>query len=240
MTMENVTEDQITKPQRVIPVVAIIAAIIGLTALGLAAFLVWRTQLAAQQLQTVKRGQTSQSQNTSHLQTQFDQIQQQQQLQQQAIDKTQTGLARVLETRGLSQQRWSIGEADHLLRLAQMSMQYQRNVAQAILLLKAADQRLSMITDPKYVVVRQAIADKLAALRGVEKIDPEGMLNEFSALSKQLSQLPLAIKMPEKDQQAADKTEPNKAAKNKWRKALDNSMQELSKIIVLLVLPLRS
>ena len=183
MTMENTSEEQATEQQRAIPVIAIVATIIGLIALGMAAFLVWRMQSAAQQLQAVATSQTSQSQNSSHLQTQFDQIQQQQQLQQQAIDKTQTVVSRILESRGLSQQRWSIGEAEHFLRLAQTSLQYQRDVGQAILLLKTADQRLNAITDSKYGVVRQAIADKIAALRGVEKTDPEGLHNELRALS---------------------------------------------------------
>jgi uroporphyrin-3 C-methyltransferase len=124
---------------------------------------------------------------------------------------------------------WRFAEVKYLVQLANYQLLFMRDLAAAITLLQTADQRLAAIGDPTLMPLRQQIANAVAALQAVPKIDLAGLLTRITALQTQVAQLP-TIGLPTT---SATQTQQTSQAASPLRKALNDSWDTLQKIIII-------
>jgi uroporphyrin-3 C-methyltransferase len=84
---------------------------------------------------------------------------------------------------------WLLAEANYLLRLANQRLVMTADTASAEALLRSADAVLRELDDPALRVVRQAVAEDLAAVRAVPSLDREGTYLRLSALVERVPAL---------------------------------------------------
>ncbi|HKK22534.1 MAG TPA: uroporphyrinogen-III C-methyltransferase, partial [Pseudohaliea sp.] len=84
---------------------------------------------------------------------------------------------------------WLLAETNYLLRLANQRLVMTGDTASAEALLQSADGVLRELDDPALHAVRRAIADDLAAVRAVPKLDREGAYLRLAALIDRIDSL---------------------------------------------------
>jgi len=95
---------------------------------------------------------------------------------------------------------WLMAEAQYLLRLANQRLIMAGDTSAAEALLGNADEVLRQLEDPRLYSSRAAVAQDLAAVRAVPKVDVEGIYLRLAALTDQADQL-VIFQMPEKEAQ---------------------------------------
>jgi uroporphyrin-3 C-methyltransferase len=91
---------------------------------------------------------------------------------------------------------WLLAEAGHLLRLANQRLVMAQDPVASLALLNGADAVLLEIDDPSLHEVRAAIANDMAALRAVPRVDIEGIYLRLAALVEQADEL-VIFQLPE-------------------------------------------
>lgn len=91
---------------------------------------------------------------------------------------------------------WLISEAEYLVQLANYRLLLEKDVTTAIVALKAADARLAEISNPALLKIRTMLKNDLQALNNVKTIDLSGISITISALSNNISNLPLLTPDP--------------------------------------------
>ena len=86
---------------------------------------------------------------------------------------------------------WLMAEAEYLIQLANHRVLLEKDVATAAVALKAADARLAEVADPALLSIRKILANDIQALNNVPRIDIAGLSVTLSALSNNISNLPL-------------------------------------------------
>jgi uroporphyrin-III C-methyltransferase len=154
------------------------------------------------------------------------------QSQKQFIQDNQASIGRVMSSLGSRQAMWMVGEAEHYIRLANITLKFEHNIQSTILLLKAADKSLYIAADPDLYSVREILASDIAQLQAAPKIDTAGLYLQLKALKQQTLKLTL---VQSKFTGALD----NKNLVNQkvegdsfWHKALNESSNALSKVLV--------
>ena len=123
---------------------------------------------------------------------------------------------------------WLLAEAEYLLRLANQRVLIERSADSADGLLVEADNILRDLNDPDLSALRQALANDLAELRLIEKIDRDGIYFQLVALAAQAESLPLrparqeimgseennTVNLPQKTPEALTPAE----EKSRWQK----------------------
>lgn len=100
---------------------------------------------------------------------------------------------------------WLLAEADYLVKVAGRKVWLEQDIATAILMLQAADQRLADLADPSLLSVRQFIADDIETLRLINPVSSTTIALSLKALRQKVDFLPLAFfKKPEKQTAEAD------------------------------------
>lgn len=122
----------------------------------------------------------------NQLQQQIDQL-----LRQQSSQKK-----RLLSLSTTDREDWLLAEAEYLIRLANQRLLMGKEVDGALDLLKAADDIARELDDSGLYLLRQALADDMAALRAAGSFDLEGIYFQLGALAKQSDQLQL-IELPQ-------------------------------------------
>ncbi len=107
-------------------------------------------------------------------------------------------LAALLERSGHLRNDWMIAEAEYLIRLANHRLLLDRDVDTALAALATADARLRDTGDPALIPARKALAEDMAALRALPRVDRTGLSLQLSALARQAAALPLATPTPER------------------------------------------
>ena len=131
-----------------------------------------------------------------------------------ALDQTQQRLQgemqglqnRVLDLDDKRPNDWMLAESEYLVRMAGRKLWLEHDLISAITLLGNADERIAALNDPSLMPIRKALAEDIAKLKGMPRIDHEGLTLKLAALSDQIELLPLStVSMPEA------KTEPDQA-----------------------------
>lgn len=86
---------------------------------------------------------------------------------------------------------WLVAEAEYYMQLANAQAQLAGNAELAAFALELADRRIRELGDPAYTPVRRKLADEIAALRGVEDVDVEGVSLTLASLADVVQSLPL-------------------------------------------------
>ncbi|MGN5010764.1 uroporphyrinogen-III C-methyltransferase [Aeromonas veronii] len=143
-----------------------------------------------------------------------------------ALDQTQQRLQgemqglqnRVLDLNDKRPNDWMLAESEYLVRMAGRKLWLEHDLVSAITLLGNADERIAALNDPSLMPIRKALAEDIAKLKGMPRIDREGLTLKLAALSDQIELLPLStVSMPEA------KAEPDQAVStnpNEWESNL--------------------
>ncbi|MGL5949016.1 MAG: uroporphyrinogen-III C-methyltransferase [Aeromonas sp.] len=117
---------------------------------------------------------------------------------QRVLHKELQGLqSRVLDLDEKRPNDWLLAEADYLVRIAGRKLALEHDVVSTIALLDNADERIKALADPSLMVIRQALAEDIAQLKGLPVLDREGLSLKLAALSQQMDSLPLTnVDMP--------------------------------------------
>jgi uncharacterized protein HemX len=91
-----------------------------------------------------------------------------------------------------SRTEWVLAEAERLLLVANHRLQLARDARSALAALRAADQQLNLLANPKYLPIRREIAREITALEALEKTDIAGMALKIASIAESVDRLPLA------------------------------------------------
>lgn len=148
----------------------------------------------------------------------------QQQLQE-ALDALQH---KVLDLDDKRPNDWMLAESEYLVRMAGRKLWLEHDIVSAITLLGNADERIKALNDPSLMPIRKALAEDIAQLKGMPRVDREGLTLKLAALSDQIELLPLStVSMPqakaEPDQAvSANPDEWESNLKKNWVKFTEN------------------
>lgn len=90
-----------------------------------------------------------------------------------------------------SRAEWVLAEAERLLLVANHRLQLARDAHSALAALRAADQQLNLLANPKYLPIRREIAREITAVEALEKTDIAGMALKIASLAESVDRLPL-------------------------------------------------
>ena len=107
-------------------------------------------------------------------------------------DALQAALLKVSSEFGKGRREWLLSESDQLLVIANHRLQLSRNVKLALAALRAADQDLKQLADPRYLPVRRLLADEIGGLQSLGSIDVSGMALRLGDIAQHVDGLPLA------------------------------------------------
>ncbi|AHE47888.1 putative uroporphyrin-III C-methyltransferase [Aeromonas hydrophila 4AK4] len=134
-------------------------------------------------------------QNNSKDAEQFSALGKSQQQQQEALDALQH---KVLDLDDKRPNDWMLAESEYLVRMAGRKLWLEHDIVSAITLLGNADERIKALNDPSLMHIRKALAEDIAKLKGMPRVDREGLTLKLAALSDQIELLPLStVSMPE-------------------------------------------
>lgn len=110
------------------------------------------------------------------------------------LERTQTRLSESIKQveagRSTSEADWRLAEAQYLLRLANQRVLMEQRPEGALTLLRSADKVLAALDDVSLYALRQALAQDIAKLEAVPKLDVEGTYLRLAALINQTADLP--------------------------------------------------
>lgn len=144
-----------------------------------------RGQLTNMQGALAQSQQNVQSQVQQALQSGAQAIQQQQQ----SIASLQTTLNGL---KGRTPSDWLLAEADYLINMAGRQLWVDHDVTSAVMLLQAADERITQMNEPSLRNLRQAIISDITTLQALPKVDQQGLVLQLISLQQAVTQLPLA------------------------------------------------
>lgn len=86
---------------------------------------------------------------------------------------------------------WQVEQAEYFMRIANAQENLAGDTAGALAALTLADEHLRDAGDPRLSAVRRLVADEMAALRAIPKVDTEGTVLRLAALARALPGVPL-------------------------------------------------
>ena len=105
---------------------------------------------------------------------------------------------RVLDLNDKRPNDWMLAESEYLVRMAGRKLWLEHDLISAITLLGNADERIKALNDPSLMPIRKALAEDITKLKGMPRVDREGLTLKLAALSDQIELLPLStVSMPE-------------------------------------------
>lgn len=135
---------------------------------------------------------------------------------------------RVLDLNDKRPNDWMLAESEYLVRMAGRKLWLEHDLISAITLLGNADERIRALNDPSLMPIRKALAEDIAKLKGMPRIDREGLTLKLAALEDQIELLPLStVSMPEAKLEAdqavtANPDEWESNLKKNWVKFTEN------------------
>ncbi|PIE20438.1 MAG: heme biosynthesis protein [Neptuniibacter caesariensis] len=230
-----------------------LALLISIIALASAGYLYWlslhQTSTAAQNNAAIEAQiNTSLNDARSSLDKVVAEVNQKLgQLQSQAqTDKAETrrlnerltkSIQQVTATQHTNRADWQLAEVEYLLRLANQRVLMEQTTDGALQLLKSADKIIKEIDDTGIYDVRKALAEDIAALEAVPKLDTEGVFLKLGALNKQVPNLRLIpISAQRKLPELLEEVTPE-AIEESWTTGLQESWSKvankLDKLVVI-------
>lgn len=162
---------------------------------------------------TLQATREDQQKNLQQLQTNLQQLQinlERQHAETLSVKNSMAGLYSSIEN---TQQTWSVEEVHQLLQLAVDQLLIAANIDGALTALNIADRRIADYGDPELQPVRQQIAQDIASLQQIERIDLAGTINRLHAVEQSIdnlqpgSTIAATDKKTTTDQNSTDKTD---------------------------------
>lgn len=173
---------------------AIILAVIAIVlAVLLTAGLYWhghnQTVAQAAQLARVEAELARQQTEQAALASRLDKLDSNQA----STDEQLAGLSRkVLDLDNKRPSDWMLAEAEYLVRMAGRKLWLEQDVVAAAMMLANADERLAALNDPSLMAVRQSLAQDIAGLKSLKKVDRDGLVIKLNTINDQVGKLKLA------------------------------------------------
>ncbi|MBY5922715.1 uroporphyrinogen-III C-methyltransferase [Ferrimonas balearica] len=122
---------------------------------------------------------------------------------------------------------WMLAEADYLVRMASRKLWLEHDPDTALALLKDADNRLQTLGQDDLLPLRQALADDMASLSALPRLDRAGLSLGIESLIKRIDTLPLnTVTLPEAVE-SPERGEPSTTVSD-WRTNLAKSWHALT------------
>lgn len=128
---------------------------------------------------------------------------------------------------------WVLSEVQYLVKLANFNLMYDANVEVARQILQIADRRVQSLPATTMANVRAALANDLAKLDAIKKVDREGIVLRLSALSDMVSELPLTDHQADLMKASAQQEASVVANTADWRSKIQNSLASLKNAVVI-------
>lgn len=144
------------------------------------------------------------------------------------LHEQQLALSQLQQKTSGKQNVWILAEVNYLVNQANYHVRFDRDVAAAIALLQAADQRLAVLEDPKLLDLRQSLTRAITDLQTVPSVDVPGILLKINALQEKAEQLPLRLPTS-----LAEKAAIISASKLTWQQALQSTWRTLKQLVVI-------
>lgn len=106
-------------------------------------------------------------------------------------DQIKRTLSQVQQRIGGKVSLWQVAEAEYLMRLANQRLTLMGDPTTALAALVSADERLRATGEPGWERTREVLAQEMAALTALPKVDRAGLNARLSALLEQVDRLPL-------------------------------------------------
>ncbi|MHB8345825.1 MAG: uroporphyrinogen-III C-methyltransferase [Acidiferrobacterales bacterium] len=106
-------------------------------------------------------------------------------------DALQAALAKVSSEFGKGRRQWLLAESVQLMVIANHRLQLSHNVDLALAALRAADQDLRQLADPRYLPVRRLLAGEIVRLESLGHVDVSGMALRLGDIAQHVDSLPL-------------------------------------------------
>jgi uroporphyrin-3 C-methyltransferase len=116
----------------------------------------------------------------------------------------------------------ALSEAEYLVKLAGLDLDFEGNIPLAIHLLKTADQQLADLNDPTLNNVRQALLEDITSLEGAPTLDLSGLILKINAISQEVNQLPLIAQTIKPTAKTPATSTESVAQQAMWRRGLDS------------------
>lgn len=146
-----------------------------------------------------------------------------------------SSIEKVYDELGRSLDSWAVEEVEQLLRIAIQSLRLSGDVSTAIAGLDLADQRLEELGNPAFLDVRKELADSIAALKSVDRVDVAGLALRLSGMAGQVNDLPLAQKTERPisggAQDGSDKGDKSGGESSTWLAAGNELLQDLKQLV---------
>jgi len=147
--------------------------------------------------------------------------------QQHLLDATQVTLQNL--TQPEVKRMRALVEAEYLVKLANLNLEFERSTPLVINLLKTADQQLAVLGDPTLIHVRQALTNDISALEAAPKLDISGLILKINAISQQIPQLPV---LPSKTKSIPANAAAAPIEPSAWKRSLNAVGHALSNVVV--------
>ena len=146
-------------------------------------------------------------------------------------DKSITSLQMALaEVKGRRPNDWLLAEADYLVKMAGRKLNLEHDTVSAIVLLESADHRIAELNDPSLTPIRRAMRADITTLKGIPRIDRDGIVLSLDTLQEEIPTLPLANAIIP-DAQAVEKAEVSTSVDD-WKSNLMTSLKSFSEHFV--------
>lgn len=127
---------------------------------------------------------------------------------------------------------WRLKKVAYFLDMAQMTLHWEKTPNASIELLTSADGLLKEMNEPNVTQLRETIGHEIMQLKGIENIDLTGLLSQLNALKLQITHLPIK-NITGKNNPISQVNESPTEKKPLWSKTLNQSIETLSKIIII-------
>ncbi len=176
---------------------------------------------------------TNNNRNQQQLwQTKVDDLSAQISHQQDNLTALQNQFAQFVRNQQQNQTAQALNEIAYLLDIANLYLQINHDITNAIKSLQLAQQRLKVLADPSLIYLQQALASDLNTLNDAPKVDAAEILLKLQTLSESISRLPL---IPQQVTPVAPETKasPEKSQQTWYKKSLREAWSSFKKLFVI-------
>lgn len=142
-----------------------------------------------QQLQGLADAQNSQGERLQRLSQGVSEVRD-------GLRETRQDVAHLTDLLQTGKRSWALTEIEHLLEVANSRLNLRRDVRGAETALRLAQQQLARLRDPALYSVRKSVQESITKLHAVPVPDVEGMALTLSSLDESVSRLPLQREVP--------------------------------------------
>lgn len=202
-----------------------------IVAVGFISYIGWEKSNRQQSIITAQQQQLEQiRQQQAQIDEQVQkQLQQNTLTQNQELNALKETITAFLKQNQHSRRDWLIAEAEYLIKLANHRLVLAHDVTTSIHALRAADDRLREVGNPRFIPLRQALAFDIQQLNSTPIIDIVGLSLKLNTIQKQIEALPLKTPDP-KTIEKKNQQETQLSQADGWQKIPAAIWQDLLKL----------